>query len=187
MVQAQGKVIALDLSGHTGFCISSHGAIETVGEWNLADNWWASNAKGKRVKRDGPLGHRCSVLMNQLIAAVEGQYYFSHIVYEEVCRWSGFSAAHCYGAYRGVVHMFAQRHPGIQLVPYSVGEIKKHATGKGNADKGMMIDAAAKRWPRAFAFAPIPFTDNMADAMHIADLHWSKTHADQRLRDTTHI
>ena len=52
-------------------------------------------------------------------------------------------------------------------MPYQgvpVGSIKKHATGKGNADKAAMIDAA-----RARGFSPAD--DNEADA--IAILLWA--------------
>ena len=52
-------------------------------------------------------------------------------------------------------------------VPYQgvpVGTIKKHATGKGNASKAMMIEAAQARGYR-------PVDDNEADA--IAILHWA--------------
>jgi Holliday junction resolvasome RuvABC endonuclease subunit len=34
----------------------------------------------------------------------------------------------------------------IDAVGLSVTEIKKHATGKGNADKQMMIESAYQRW-----------------------------------------
>lgn len=54
---------------------------------------------------------------------------------------------------------------GIQYRGYSPSEIKKHATGKGNANKAAMIQAAKDRWPgRKIA------DDNEADAMWLLDL-----------------
>jgi len=46
----------------------------------------------------------------------------------------------------------------------SVGEIKKHATGKGNASKAMMLEAAVRRWPE------VTFKDdNEVDARWVAE------------------
>jgi Holliday junction resolvasome RuvABC endonuclease subunit len=55
----------------------------------------------------------------------------------------------------------------LRGIPYEgvpVGTIKRHATGKGNADKEAMIAAARER-----GFSPAD--DNEADA--IAILHWA--------------
>lgn len=66
------------------------------------------------------------------------------IVYEEVRRWSGASAAHCFGGYRGM--LFAQAAiAGVRLVGYSPSEVKKFWTGKGNAKKPAMIAATLAR------------------------------------------
>jgi len=53
---------------------------------------------------------------------------------------------------------------GITWLGVPVGTIKRHATGKGNADKEAMVVAA-----RARGFSPAD--DNEADA--IAILHWA--------------
>lgn len=53
----------------------------------------------------------------------------------------------------------------IDFRGYSPGEIKKHATGKGNAGKDMMIQAAEEKWP------DVQFVDdNHADACWLLDL-----------------
>jgi crossover junction endodeoxyribonuclease RuvC len=49
-----------------------------------------------------------------------------------------------------------------QYVPVTTSEVKKFATGKGNADKGQMIEMATGVLGRA------PLDDNEADAVHIA-------------------
>lgn len=51
----------------------------------------------------------------------------------------------------------------VQYASYSASEIKKFATGKGNANKEAMIKAAQE-----LGFAPID--DNHADAIHIYNL-----------------
>lgn len=54
---------------------------------------------------------------------------------------------------------------GVEFRGYSPTEIKKHATGKGNANKQAMIEAAEKRWPDARIV-----DDNQADALWILSL-----------------
>jgi len=52
---------------------------------------------------------------------------------------------------------------GVNLACYSASEIKKFATGKGNASKGLMVEHAIK-----LGFNPID--DNEADAIHLYNL-----------------
>ncbi|WP_428544039.1 hypothetical protein [Profundibacter sp.] len=85
------------------------------------------------------------------------------IWFEEVRRHAGTDAAHVYGGLMATLTAWAE----MRGVPYQgvpVGTIKKHATGKGNASKAMMIEAAQARGYR-------PADDNEADA--IAILHWA--------------
>lgn len=51
----------------------------------------------------------------------------------------------------------------VELSCYSASEIKKFATGKGNASKELMIDAAIKKGFN-------PKDDNEADAIHLYNL-----------------
>ena len=63
---------------------------------------------------------------------------------------------------QGVIVLWAEEN-GIEYRGYSPTEIKKHATGKGNAKKGLMIEAArAKGWDVR--------DDNEADALWLLDL-----------------
>ena len=82
------------------------------------------------------------------------------IGYEDVKRHTGTLAAHAYGGYLGVIQKYSHYYD-IPIKPYGVGEIKKHATGKGNATKQEMIAAYVKRWGIA------PIDDNEADALAI--------------------
>jgi hypothetical protein len=85
------------------------------------------------------------------------------IWFEEVRRHAGTDAAHVYGGLMATLTAWAE----LRGVPYEgvpVGTIKRHATGKGNADKEAMIAAA-----RARGFSPAD--DNEADA--IAILFWA--------------
>ena len=70
-------------------------------------------------------------------------------------------ASHVYGGLMATLTAWAE----LRGAPYEgVGTIKKHATGKGNAGKQAMIDAA-----RARDFSPAD--DNEADA--VAILIWA--------------
>lgn len=86
------------------------------------------------------------------------------LVYEEVRRHAGTDAAHVYG---GLIATFAATCEE-QTVPYTgipVGTVKKTATGKGNAPKGLMVEAARERWGHPLRLAD----DNEADALWIAE------------------
>lgn len=87
---------------------------------------------------------------------------FTRIYYEEVRRHLGTDAAHIYGGLQAVLTAFCER----EKVPYEgvpVQSIKKHATGKGNADKAAML-AAVRSWGYT------PCDDNEADAIALLSL-----------------
>jgi hypothetical protein len=64
----------------------------------------------------------------------------SSVYFEEVHRHAGTDAAHIYGGLMATLTAWCELHK----IPYqgiSVGTIKKHATGKGNAGKPEMREA----------------------------------------------
>lgn len=84
------------------------------------------------------------------------------VVYEEVRRHLGTDAAHVYGGFQATLSAWCEDH----VIPYKavpVGTIKQFATGKGNAGKEAMIEAAI-----AAGFSPKD--DNEADAIHLLRL-----------------
>ena len=86
------------------------------------------------------------------------------LAYEEVRRHAGTSAAHVYGGLTAVLQATCEAR-GVPYRSVPVGTVKMHATGKGNAGKAAMMDAAAERWgPLALA------SDDEADALWIADV-----------------
>lgn len=96
-------------------------------------------------------------------AGVIGAVYF-----EEVRRHAGVDAAHAYGGFLATLTAWCEYHQ----IPYSgvpVGAIKKHATGKGNANKAAMVAAMKAR-------GHDPADDNEADALAL--LHLACTRAD---------
>jgi crossover junction endodeoxyribonuclease RuvC len=88
------------------------------------------------------------------------------VVFEEVRRHAGTAASHAYGGYLAHLTAWAE----ANRIPYQgvpVGTIKRHVTGKGNADKQAVIDAV-----RNLGFRPAD--DNEADALAL--LHWAIAH-----------
>ena len=85
------------------------------------------------------------------------------VVYEEIRRHAGTSAAHIYGGLQAILTTWAE----IRKIPYEAvpnGQIKKHATGKGNASKAMMCDAFRR------AVGRDPVSSDEADAWWLLDL-----------------
>ena len=84
------------------------------------------------------------------------------IYFEEVRRHAGVDAAHAYGGFMAHLTAWCEHHQ----IPYSgvpVGTIKKHITGKGNANKQAIIAAV-----RELGF--YPNDDNEADAISLLQL-----------------
>lgn len=70
----------------------------------------------------------------------------THVAYEEVRRHLGVDAAHIYGGLLAIVQEECESRR-LQYFGVPVGTIKKTATGKGNASKEQMLEAARLRWP----------------------------------------
>jgi len=90
------------------------------------------------------------------------------LVYEEVRSHLGVDAAHIYGGIQAVITSYCEE----RSIPYEgipVGTIKKHATGKGNAGKPAMLEAAKFKWPD-YQFED----DNEVDARFIADYFYGR-------------
>ena len=151
------KTLALDLGTHTGFAVHAN-TITSSGSILF------KRYKGCKSK---PADHMGKVILdfhkwlrNQII---EGKY--DCIIYEAVYRWSSSDAAKAYGAFRGILMLNAAAY-GIDVFAYSPTAIKKHFTGKGNANKEAMLKEGRKRYPHHFIK-----DDNEADALALLSLH----------------
>jgi len=144
-------LLAIDLGTTTGWALRS------------ADSLITSGTVSFRPSRYDGGGMRYLRFQNWLAEMDRLSGPIATIWYEEVRRHAGTDAAHVYGGLMATLTSWAE----MRGVPYQgvpVGTIKKHATGKGNANKAAMIDAA-----RAKGFSPKD--DNEADA--IAILLWA--------------
>lgn len=144
-------ILALDLGTTTGWALRSHDGLITSGTVSLRPG-----------RYDGG-GMRYLRFRTWLDGVLRDSGAIATIWFEEVRRHAGTDASHIYGGLLAILSAWAeQRDIPYQGVP--VGTIKRHATGKGNADKAAMIAAV-----RARGFHPAD--DNEADA--IALLLWA--------------
>ena len=102
--------------------------------------------------------------INALIATWEPKI----VAFERVHRHSSTIAGQVWGMYSSLLMKVCDE-CGVPYEGYSVQEIKKYATGRGNANKELMIKAATRRWPDQDIL-----TDDVADALHIMALGLSK-------------
>ncbi|MWB77061.1 hypothetical protein GLS40_03385 [Pseudooceanicola sp. 216_PA32_1] len=144
-------ILALDLGTNTGWALRSHDGLITSGTASFRPGRYEGG--GMRYLR----------FTNWLTELDRLSGHTAAIWFGEVRRHAGTDAAHVYGGLMASLTSWGE----LRGVPYEglpVGTIKRHATGKGNAPKQAMIDAA-----RAKGFSPED--DNEADA--IAILLWA--------------
>ena len=135
------NILALDLGTSTGWAIKGDSGIKS-GSVNFA------------TKRNEGGGMRYLRFRRWLDSINTG---ITEIHFEEVRRHAGTQAAHVYGGLMGTLTAWCEENS----IPYSsvpVGTIKRAATGKGNATKEQMIEAAKR-------LGYNPADDNEADAL----------------------
>lgn len=143
-------ILALDLGTTTGWALS--GSPVSHGTWAL---------KPSRFEGGGMRFVKFRNRLNELNGPI-GRGAIAQIVFEEVRRHAGTDAAHVYGGLMATLTAWCEDNK----IPYSavpVGTIKRFWTGKGNADKGLMIAEAMRRGFKVE-------DDNEADA--VALLHY---------------
>ena len=145
------KMLALDLGTRTGWAHSGPGCPITSGVAEFrTDRWQGGGIRFLRFR----------AWLDELHALTRG---VDVLYYEQVRRHAGTDAAHIYGGFLATLTAWCEtKSIAYQGVP--VGTIKRHITGKGNADKAAVTAAV-----RAHGFKPAD--DNEADA--IAILIWA--------------
>ena len=142
-----GALLALDLGSTTGFALRGADGAITSGTAEFRLDRWQSG--GMRYLR----------FTDWLVEIAMMTSGLHRVVFEEVRRHAGTDAAHAYGGFLATLTGWCEQHE----VPYQgvpVGTIKRHITGKGNADKAAVIAAIRVR-----GFNPVD--DNEADALAI--------------------
>ncbi len=144
--------IGIDPGTHCGWAVlDPAGTIRGSGTWHLDNR--AGDGAGMRYLR-----------FERLFRELLGTFPRGPVAYELVAAHKGAEAAHVYG---GIVAHLTRccEELGRPYAGIPVGTVKRHATGKGNSNKGAMMAAAAQRWdPNGHKR-----DDNEADALWIAD------------------
>lgn len=139
-------ILGIDPGTRCGWALIRDGRHVASGVWNL------------RAMRHEGGGMKFLRLRRYLEEALQG---VDAVAYEEVRRHLGVDAAHVYGGIVGQIGAVCEE----RAVPYRGvhwGTAKKHATGKGNADKAAMVAAFCAVVGRD------PEDDNEADALFVA-------------------
>jgi hypothetical protein len=144
-------ILALDLGTTTGWALRAADGLTTSGTVSF------------RPSRYDGGGMRYLRFRGWLEQLANDAGAITAIHFEEVRRHAGTDAAHVYGGLLATLTAWAET-AGVAYQGVPVGTIKRHATGKGNADKHAVIEAL-----RARGF--MPADDNEADA--IAILLWA--------------
>lgn len=156
-------IVAIDLGSTTGWAANPDGVV-TSGTLTFRPG---------RFEGGGMRFVRFRAAMSELISQTGAtRVYFEEVHSHGVKSKNGkqitpIDAAHLYGGF--LAHLTALcEEMRIPYLGVPVGTIKKHATGKGNANKDAMKAAATAR---GWTFSD----DNEADALWILD--WAKEHA----------
>lgn len=135
-------ILAIDQASHCGWALSR----DLYGVWDLT------------TKKDEDMGMKLIRFRNKLkeVCASES---VNMIVYERVAGMHTASIIHA-AKMVAIIETFCTEN-GINYTAFSAQEVKKFATGKGNANKDAMVKAAQEKYG-------YPGTDdNIADALHI--------------------
>lgn len=147
-------LLALDLGTTTGFRVGN--AASSVSG--------TANFKPTRFESASMRYVKFRAWLSQMRAAYPD---IDHVTFEEVRRHAGTDAAHIYGGLMAHLMVWCDD-AGLDYDAVPVGTIKKHWTGKGNANKDAMIAESVRR-------GLSPVDDNEADAQALFDFKMSET------------
>lgn len=144
------NILAIDIGTQTGWARSSRAGTVASGSESFAP---------RRMEAAGQRWLKFRAFLNdQRVAGGE----INAIYFEDVKQHAGTLAAHVYGGFLACLEMWCAAN-NVPLKPVGVGVVKKHWTGKGNADKAVMCETARARGFR-------PKDSNEADALAILSL-----------------
>ncbi len=133
------KILALDLGSNTGWAVSVNAVIES------GDQAFTIK-KGRKTIADDHPGEKF-IQFQKWFRLMIRFYKPETVAYEEVMGYGMRQyAMNMYSGFRGIMLANCAYYE-IPVIAYTQPAIKKFATGKGNANKEKMIEAAAMKWP----------------------------------------
>jgi Holliday junction resolvasome RuvABC endonuclease subunit len=143
-MQSKYKILALDQASNCGWCTET-----TYGCWDF------------NTRKDESAGMKMIRFKSKLreVIQLEG---INIVVYERVAGQHANSIIHA-AKMVAMIEIYCEE-IGINYRAYSAGEIKRFATGNGNANKQKMIDSAKQK------YGYVGKNDNEADAIHLYHL-----------------
>ena len=136
------KILSLDIASTTGWCLDKY----LYGTWDF------------KTRKDESMGMKLIRFLAKLKEVYELEK-FDIVVYQRPAGRHAHAIIH-QAKLIGVLEQFCEEN-NVEYKSYSASEIKKFATGKGNANKQQMIDAAKHKYHY------LGNDDNEADAMHM--------------------
>src|SRR5512134_3073077 len=146
---ASPVILALDLGQRTGWAVRNRDGAIASG---------VQEFRPGRFEGGGMIWLRFRAWLQEIDETTGG---VGVVVFEEVVAHRAVAASHCYAGFLAHLTAWAE----ANRIPYQgvpVGTIKRHVTGKGNADKAAVIAAV-----QALGFHPVD--DNEADALALLD------------------
>lgn len=144
------NILAIDLGTQLGWALTKRDGSVHSGTMNFSP------------AKHGGHGGKFLALMKHLNEIRDAHGEVHAVYYEDIKMHKGVLAAHAYGGFLAILQAWCHIN-GKPLYGVGFGAIKKGWTGKGNADKALMIACAKQR-----GFAPAD--DNEADALAILSL-----------------
>ncbi len=141
------KILALDCATQTGWAVTDNATIIESGSQSFAK---------RRGESNGIMFLKFRKWLETLISLWKPEV----VAYERAHFRGGAATEICVGLQTRVQEIAADN--GIELLPVATGELKKFATGKGNAGKHEIMKAAEVHLQRP------PIDDNEADAVFLA-------------------
>ena len=144
------RILGIDPGTSCGWALIEDGKLLGSGAWDL------------KPSRKGGDGTRFLYSYHHMKSRISRGPPIDAVYFEQVRRHRGTAAAHVYGGLVAILKLVCEQY-SVPYIGIAVGTIKKHATGKGNANKAGMMAAARARFP-GIELA----TDDEADAIWVA-------------------
>lgn len=141
------NILAIDIGAQCGWALGTRDGAVRAGSESFAP------------AKHGGQGQRWLAFRQWLTDTGRAAGEVHAVYYEDVKRHEGVLAAHAYGGFLAMLQAWCATNR-IPMYAVGVGAIKKHWTGKGNADKEAMVAEAKRR-----GYTPVD--DNHADALAI--------------------